>query len=334
MRRLNLILLVIALITLALFLKELGWVNVSRYFLEVGYYWPLLLVPYGLVNLFGAFSWRSLFPNKTSRPSLGQLFWLRLSGDSLNQLTPTASIGGELFRIQRLNALGVSWDDATISVVIQKAIFVLSLVLYILTGLSLTALTLDTKGLDLGWLGVATLVLGFAGLTFIAIQRKNPFVSGIHFLEKFGLCPRILKQKETELASLDSSLAGFYRENPRLAFISFLWLFTSWLLHGTEVFIIFRLLGHPIDWSIALSLDALVMLFAALGFMIPGSLGVQDGGAILVSAGFGLGSSLGAAFCIMRRIREAFWLSLGMLVFAFTGKPLIMKQKNSLPDRV
>ena len=79
---------------------------------------------------------------------------------------------------------------------------------------------------------------------------------------------------------------------------------------------IFWLLGHPINYGLALCLDALVTLIASLGFMIPASVGIQDGGAILVSLGFSLGAALGGAFTVMRRIREAFWLSLGLLVVA------------------
>ena len=66
----------------------------------------------------------------------------------------------------------------------------------------------------------------------------------------------------------------------------------------------------------ACDLDALAVLFAALGFMIPVSAGVQDGGTILLSLGFNLGAALGATFSIVRRLREAFWLSLGLLVVA------------------
>ena len=88
------------------------------------------------------------------------------------------------------------------------------------------------------------------------------------------------------------------------------------MIHGVEVYLIFWLLDHPVSWSLALCLDALTVLFAALGFMIPASVGVQDGGTILVSLGFNLGATLGAAFTIMRRIREAFWLSVGLLVVA------------------
>ena len=83
-----------------------------------------------------------------------------------------------------------------------------------------------------------------------------------------------------------------------------------------EVWLIFWLLGHPLGWGQSLCLDSLAMLFAGLGFMIPVSLGVQDGGNILLALGFNLGAPLGAAFSILRRVREAFWLVLGLVVAA------------------
>ena len=60
-------------------------------------------------------------------------------------------------------------------------------------------------------------------------------------------------------------------------------------------------------------LDALAMLFTAIGFFIPAALGVQDGGNVLLALGFHLGATLGVAFSILRRLREAFWMGLGLL---------------------
>jgi glycosyltransferase 2 family protein len=56
-------------------------------------------------------------------------------------------------------------------------------------------------------------------------------------------------------------------------------------MHSVEVYLIFWLLGHPISWGLAVCLDALAMLFTAMGFFIPGSLGVQDGGNVLLTLG-------------------------------------------------
>lgn len=317
--RLNLILMITATAFLLLMLKQLDWSNLGGYLLQVGYYWPLLLLPYGLVNYLGAISWNYLLPNKATCPSVSRLFSLRLAGESLNQLTPMASMGGEPFKIFRLKALGVPWEEATASVVIQKGITVLSLVLYVFLGLILATSMPDVSASNLGILSLTTVGLGSAGLAFLIVQRRGPCVSGIRLLERCHLCPSNLKAREQELARLDSCLANFYQQHPLRGFLAFLLFFLSWLCHGSEVYLIFWLLGHPISLGLALCMDSLVMLFAASGFMIPASAGVQDGGAILVSLGLNLGATLGAAFAILRRLREASWLSLGLLV-AFREK--------------
>ncbi len=314
MRRFTLILTLLAVVFLAWMLHQVGWDLLLAHIRQVGWYWPLLLLPYGLVNLLGAVSWRYLLISPASRPSVSRLFWLRLAGESLNQLTPTASMGGEPFRVTRLAADGVPWQEAAASVVIQKGVMVTSLVLFICVGLALVPLVLPESAAHLGWLSLATLVLGSGGVAFVIVQRKHPCTGILRLLEKCRLCPAALKAKEAELASLDAALAGFYRDHPHRGLLAFLLFFLSWLLHAVEVAVIFWLLGHPLGWGLVVALDALAMLFAGLGFMIPVSLGVQDGGNILLALGFNLGAALGAAFSVLRRLREAFWLALGLLV--------------------
>jgi glycosyltransferase 2 family protein len=317
MRRINLVLLAVASIVMFLMLRKIDWGALLHCFLQVGSYWPLLILPYGLTSLFWAVSWRCLLVTTAARPPLGRLFLLRLAGDSLNQLTPTASLGGEPFKALRLHSRGVEWQEATASLVIHKALTVLSLVLYILVSLALIPIALPglPRGLALFSI-LGTLLLGVAGTLFVILQRRNPCVGFMRLMQRVGICPAILAEKEKELVSLDSYLAGFYREHPRAGMVALLFYFLGWLTHAFEVYLIFWLLGHPIPLAVALCLDAMSQLVAGLGFMIPASLGVQDGGNILLSLGFALGPTLGAGFSILRRFREAFWLLLGLVVVA------------------
>jgi uncharacterized protein (TIRG00374 family) len=315
-RRLTFLLLALAVVFLVWMLYEVGWANLWRHLVQVGWYWPLLLLPYGVVNWLEAVSWNYLLITDEGRPSFTRLFCLRLAGESLNQLTPTASMGGEPYKAFRLQAHGVPWEEATASVVIHKGILVLSLVLYVMLGIALAPLLLPVSSAYLGLLSLAAVGLGAAGLAFVVLQRQDPCVQAIRLLEKLGWCPQALKNKEEELSQLDAVLSRFYREHPKRGALAFGLFFASWLLHGVEVYLMFRLLGHPISWPLALCLDALAMLFAAVGFFIPAALGVQEGGNILLSLGFNLGAPLGAAFSILRRLREAFWLSLGLIVVA------------------
>lgn len=316
MRKVNLILLSLALGFLIWMLHEVGWPIIWQHLLKVGWWWPILLFPYGLVTWLEAISWDYLLLSPAPRPSLTQLFRLRLGGEALNTLTPTAGLGGEPFKATRLMALGVPWEEATASVVIHKGITVLSLVLYIFLGLALVPLLLPLANSLVLLLSLGACLLAGSALIFIFLQGRGPCIQGLRLLERFGLCPQRLKEKEGGLESLDAKMASFYREHPGRGLLSLTLFFLALLMHAVEVYLIFWLLGHPISWGLAVCLDALAMLFTALGFFIPAALGVQDGGNVLLALGFHLGATLGAAFSILRRLREAFWMGFGLLLAA------------------
>ncbi len=218
------------------------------------------------------------------------------------------------FKAARLQAGGVPWDIATASVVIHKGILVLSLTLYIFVGLALSPFFLPVAGWLLGTMSLAALGLAAAGITFVVVQRQGPCTQGVRLLARLGWRPRFLQKREARIEDLDRQLVDFYQQYPARATLAFILFFFSWMLHAVEVYIMFWLLGHPIGWGPAISLDALAMLFTALGFFIPAAMGVQEGGNLLLALGFNLGLPLGAAFSILRRLREAFWLSLGLIV--------------------
>ena len=129
----------------------------------------LLVVPH---LVFAAWSWQQLF-----RPGTGPRFgeavraiWVALSVDTL---VPLASVGGEIVKV-RLVMLsrvtpGVSAVDAVASVVADKTVQAISVVLWALTG-AVTLVLLQT-GDELVvpvLLGAGVLTLGVAG--FIAVQ--------------------------------------------------------------------------------------------------------------------------------------------------------------------
>ena len=315
MRRLNLILLAIACVFLVWVLHKVGWATLWQYLKQVGWKWPLLLLPYGVVNYLEAISWKYLLVIRLpDSVSFSRLFWLRLGGEALNQLTPTASLGGEPFKASRLQADGVPLEVASASVVIHKGILVLSLALYIFTGLALAPVFLPEVARHMSFLILAALGLAAVGITFVVVQHREPCSNSFRFLSRRGWVPDCLRDQEGFLLDLDTAMSHFYRQYPGRAVLAFALFFLSWLIHSVEVYLIFWLLGHPISWGLAVCIDALAMLFTALGFFIPAAMGIQEGGNILLALSFNLGFTLGAAFSILRRIREAFWLSLGLIV--------------------
>lgn len=321
MRRLNLALLAVASIALVVTLWNIEWRTLGQFLVQGARFLPLLLLPYALTAYLWAASWRMLLVRGAARPSVRRLFCLRLAGESLNQLTPAATFGGEPFKAVGLHAAGVGWSEATASLAVHKVLMVLSLVLYIVVALSLLPAALPGVPHWMVWLfWTGTIMLAAGGVSFLMLQRRNPCILLMRLLQRFGICPALLTSHEEHLANLDASLSEFYRDHGRAGWIALGLYFLGWVVHAVEVYLIFHAMGHPIGFEVAVCLDGLSQLAAGLGFMIPASLGVQDGGIVLLSLGFRLGATLGAGFGILRRFREAVWLLLGLLLVAIEGK--------------
>jgi uncharacterized membrane protein YbhN (UPF0104 family) len=80
--------------------------------------------------------------------------------------------------------------------------------------------------------------------------------------------------------------------------------------------LILYFLDLPIDLPTAIALEALVTVIRAAVFFIPSGLGAQEGGNILLFTSFGFSPVSAITYSIVRRIREAIWISIGLLYLA------------------
>lgn len=317
MAKFRIILVIVAAAFLVWMFHAVGWQELLHHLRLVGWYWPLILLPYLLVNLFDSLSWFYCFDRPPTGITVTYLFFNRLAGEAVNVLTPAASLGGEPVKALMLQKEGVSLTHATASLVISKGILVLSMVLYILMGLALAPFLFNLSSQWWVILLVAASMMGMASLGFVLIQKYGLCQLGITILEKFKFMPRFLKEKEASLCRLDAQMSTFYRHHIGKFWFALGLSMAGWIVHGIEVYIIFYLLGEPINLVTALCLDALATLIGGLAFFIPGNLGVQDGGNVLLTIGLQLGALLGATFSIIRRLREGFWLAVGLVFLAY-----------------
>ncbi|TMQ26358.1 MAG: hypothetical protein E6K65_15275 [Nitrospirae bacterium] len=69
----------------------------------------------------------------------------------------------------------------------------------------------------------------------------------------------------------------------------------------------------------AISISALSIFIKCSTFFIPGSLGAQDGGNLLLLNAFGYSDVTGITFALLRRFRELVWIGIGLLCLALFG---------------
>jgi putative membrane protein len=103
--------------------------------------------------------------------------------------------------------------------------------------------------------------------------------------------------------ALDRAVRVVYRRRER-ALACCLWQFVASVVAAGEVWIALHFLGHPIGFLDAVLLEALTQAVASAAFVVPGAIGVQEGGFLVFGSLLGLSPELALALALVRRARD------------------------------
>jgi uncharacterized protein (TIRG00374 family) len=237
--------------------------------------------------------------------------------------TPTAYVGGEPLKAYLLQRHDIPMVEGLASVVISKSIMTLAQVLFILIGIALAFWILGGEGsseqiVGAGLISAALLLFGVAA--FIFVQRRGLFTVILQTLRRLGLRLAFLETREEKLRSLDATILNFYAHHRSAFYASTALYLLGWLSEALEVYIIVLYLGGSTHVLSAISIGALSVLIKGGTFFIPGSLGAQDGGNLLLLNAFGYSDVAGITFALLRRFRELVWIGIGLLCLVAIGK--------------
>ena len=329
-------LLIVGLLTLALVVWHIGLGRIYDAAAQLGPVALLvLLIPSVIMYVVDAYGWKvTLGPSAKDIP-----FWrvlaIRTAGEVVNMTTPTAYVGGEPLKAYLLKKHHVPIVEGLASVIIAKTTMTIAEVLFILLGIALAFWTVGADATSGQTVAAALLSVGlllFGTAAFVFVQRRGLFTWILEFLRKIGLKIAYLEAREEKLRLLDRTILTFYRDN-RPAFYSSTGLFfLGWMAEALEVYVIIYYLGGPAMALSAISIGALSVFIKGGTFFIPGSLGAQDGGNVLLLSAFGYSDVTGITFALLRRFRELVWIGLGLLCLALVGGRAAAIQEGRTSD--
>ena len=294
------------------YIVKLGPAQVWEVIAGLGRWAPLVLVPYFVVYVVDCLAWSQTLP--PHRVPFWTQFRVRWAGESLNNLVPTAYVGGETAKVLMLRRSGISAHEGAMSAVVSKTAQTVAQLFFIVgASVMFFQLAADRPALRNG---ISIIVVGgFVALGVLFwVQRVGMFRI---FLSAMGVLPfriRILEAKKERLLQLDETIFGFYRNQPRRFYRSTLLYLCGWTLDTVEIYLVAYLLGVPITWPQALVMEAFTGVAKALGMWLPGSLGVQESGIVLMGRLTGLPDTFVAAYALIRRGRELVFAAVGMLL--------------------
>jgi putative membrane protein len=250
--------------------------------------------------LLDAFAWWSLFP-KSERLSLWELFWMRWIGESVSTLVPSAAVGGDVVRARLAALHGTSIPTAAASVLVDITLGVFVQIVFTLLGLALIVSATGHQGFVRPTLiGAVIGVLAIIG--FYAVQRLGMF----RFIGK--MISRLANADDWHSLvhsghTLDDGIRKLYARR-RGVIGCCVWTATSLIVGSGEIWIALHALGLEATLVNALILQSMVLTIRSVMFPVPGALGVQEGGYVVVGSLLGIPGDAAFALSLLARVRE------------------------------
>lgn len=228
----------------------------------------------------------------------------RFLRDGASEVLPLSQLGGFVLGGRALVLGGMAPGGAAAATIVDVTLELVAQLIYTAIGLGLLVWLQPQSRLALpalaAILAMAVLVAGFAA---VQARGAGPAVRAVlRFARMAGLLDDSAAPPDAD-QSLQSRLTALHGEPRRLAACLAAHLL-SWLLVGAETWLICRLLGAPIGLTAAVVIDSLLSGLRSAAFMVPQSMGVQEGGYMLLGAQFGLSPEIGLALSLTRRARD------------------------------
>jgi putative membrane protein len=317
---------------LGLLVWNIGISEIVAHLRPIGWSAPLLLVPYIAVALCDAKGWACAIPSSehAQKVPLWRLSLARLAGEAVNNLTPTANLGGEPIKVYLLRAHGLTTDAGLASVVVAKTALTVSQVVFILLGLPCFLYRLGW--VRQGWWVLGPLLVLAYGFVMLLIRWQRRGLMGMAVRRLRRLLPRWqrLEQWEERAQRIDVHLLGFYDGNTRGFIVSTVYHFLGWLLGAVEVLFFLYLMDVPVAPVDALIIESMVQPLTAAALVIPGALGVQEAGGVFLCRLLGLDDGAGLTLMALKRAREAVYTLIGLTVLARVSGVLFPQKTHSL----
>jgi putative membrane protein len=284
--------------------------------------WGLLAVTaFHLVPLLlDALAIRVLYQRGQTQHVLIDAVLTRWIGESANSLMPAGQLGGPVFMARHLAQRGMPLPQAAAVITVSTTLQTFAQILFALLGVLL--LGARAGGVSEHTLrGMALIASGFLALQIV----------GFYYLQRRGLFSKLLRLVQrlagsrnwsglmTQAQAIDAAVQETYARSAPVAW-SFLASLVGWLVGAGEVYLILLYMDHPVNWPTALLLESLGQAVRGAAFAVPGALGLQETGYVLLAPLAGLTPEVALALSLAKRVRELLLGLPGLLYLRLAGR--------------
>ena len=320
------IFLFIGLLALGVMVYKLGFITIIENIRKTGWWFIPVIGLWGIVYAVNTLSSMLIIRDgspESKNVKFGVLYKITLTSFAINAATPVGLIGGEPYKIMELRPL-IGTTKATSSVILFSMMHIVSHFCFWIVSILLAATVLSLKE---GWTGVLVITLCTCiFLTFIFFKgyRKGMVMHTLNILKKFPFLKKRTRafaiKNHKKIIEIDAQIASLHGENKVKFYASLGNEFWGRILSCAEIYFMFLAFNHPISYIYCILIIAFTTLMGNLLFFSPMQIGTREGAFLIVFGMLGLPSVWGISISLITRIRELFWLFIGMMLMKITLK--------------
>lgn len=261
-------------------------------------------------------AWWRVLADDGIRVALWHVFLTKITGEAINTMTPASFMGGDPFRIYLLQKK-IALTHSASSVIIDRTMYMFAVFLLLLVTFFVAWFALPLPPVWRVFFPVFT--AGFLVVFVILVFfQKRGLVGGITgLIKKLGIKRERLDSLSHKIDEVDAQVGAFYRKH-KLHFFEIMGLqFAGKFLGVVEIYLIAVLLGFPVTFIQCFFIASLTVLINIMFVFVPGSLGVMEGGYGALFYLMQLYPALGVMIQLVRRIRQIFWMGMGLMIILF-----------------
>ncbi|HSD26450.1 MAG TPA: lysylphosphatidylglycerol synthase domain-containing protein [Vicinamibacteria bacterium] len=315
---------------------------------SLGWRLPLLLLPNLAATVVETSAWWLAFARFGRRPAFLKLLGVRLTSDALLLGLPSGTLVSETLQPYLLRRrCGLPLENAIVATVARKFFVVQShgLFLALSTLLAWPLLERDSAARifrqGLPWLLLLTsLVLVTAASGVVLATAHGRMADRVHRgLDRVGgrWLGSWLHRNAPRFQRTDEGLAAFFGRD-RLGLTPSVALHGSgWFVRSVETWLFLRLVGADVPLVAAMVVETALILVRSAAVPVPAGLGVQDAAYVLCLRALGVpdATTVGAAFVVIKRGKDLFWIVAGFLLLGLDrrrGEPPLGAIRESASD--
>lgn len=250
-----------------------------------------------LLSLILGAAWWASMPGQP--PARLPLFtWARIAREGANDLLPFSQVGGLIVGARTLARHGLPGPRTYAAMVVDLTTEMASQAVVTLFGVAaLASILIEGDRHQVGpaaWIGVGLSIATAAA--FILLQRPMLKLAG-------GLAQTMLPDVPIALDRLHEELSDIYAHRAAVV-LSFLLNLAGWLYAGLLASMALAMIGEPIAFWRIVALESLIFALRGAAFVVPGAIGVQEAGYVLLGPLIGLDPETAVALSLVKRARD------------------------------